>query len=436
MPHLTFWRWAVQSGLPQLMLRREARHGQLGARLAVDRSLWADPYPTYEQMRARGDLLSGRLVSSTVSHTVASEVLRSPDFGVDMRISQRLSPLARRLLSTSVDPWAVGPIQPPSMLAVDPPDHTRYRRLVSKVFTARAIAGLEERVEQITDELLRAIQGRPGPIDLVETLAAPLPVRMIAEILGVPDEMQPQMLSWGDAAATTLEPAITYRQYRDAQVALRKIHHWLAGHLSRLRADPGEDLLSRLAVLVDDGETLTDLELRATALLVIGAGFETTVNLITNGAALLLEHPEQLAKLRNDPSLWPNAVDEMLRFEAPVQATARIALTDTTVAGHDIAAGRFIVTMLGGANRDPEVFDAPNSFDITRTNARDHLAFSAGIHFCLGASLARLEGATALRMLFERFDIAAAGPPTRRAMRVLRGYDAFPVRLEPSRVAA
>jgi cytochrome P450 len=420
------------------VLRREARRGQLGARLAVDRSLWADPFPVYEQMRAEGPLVTGQLVSSTVSHAVCSEVLRSPAFGVDMHTSRRLPRPVRRLMAASVDPWAVGPIDPPSMLAVDPPDHTRYRRLVSKVFTARAVSALEPQIEQIAGELLDRMATAGGTVDLVDSFAGPLPVRVIAQILGVPLHMQQEMLAWGDAAALTLEPVITYAQFRRATLALHKIHHWLAGHLVELRRHPGEDLLSRLATFDDDGDRLDDVELRATALLVIGAGFETTVNLIGNGTALLLEHPDQLARLRDDPSLWPNAIEEILRLDSPVQATGRIAAADVEVAGEAVPAGRFVVTMLGGANRDPEVFPEPSRFDVTRDNARDHLAFSAGIHFCLGASLARLEGATALRMLFERFpDLTAEPGAVRRPMRILRGYDRFPVRLgAAARVAA
>ena len=436
----TFLRWTVQSLVPQMVLRRSAKAGQLGARLTIDRSLWADPFPTYEQMRTRGPLLTGGLVYSTTSHAVASEVLRSPSFRVGVGSSERLSPFARRMLSLTQDPWAIGPAEPPSMLAVDPPDHTKYRRLVSKVFTPRSVAAMEPRVETIADELLDKMEQRAAagaPIDLVDSYAGPLPVRIIAEILGVPEEMQPNMLEWGNAAAVTLDPALHYREFRTAAKALRQIHRMLADHLVHLKQEPGDDLLSKLAVLVDEGETLNDVELRATALLVIGAGFETTVNLIANGVWQLLDHPDQLAALRDDPSLWPNAVDEILRYDSPVQATVRVAGESTELAGRRVDAGRFVSLMLGGANRDPDVFADPNRFDVSRDNARDHLAFSAGIHFCLGASLARLEGAVALRKLFERFpDLAVAGPPVRRKMRVLRGYEHMPVRLHATDLMA
>jgi cytochrome P450 len=213
-------------------------------------------------------------------------------------------------------------------------------------------------------------------------------------------------------------------------VALREMHGWLGQHLEQLRRNPGEDLMSKLATATEAGDTLTDVELRATALLVTGAGFETTVNLIGNGVMALLTNPDQLDVLRDDPSCWGNAADEVLRWDSPVQVTVRHAAEDTEVCGHRVPKGQFVTMMLGGANRDPSVFADPHRFDVRRENARDHLGFSAGIHFCLGASLARLEGAVALRKLFERFpDLALDGQPVRRPLRVLRGYEHLPVRL-------
>jgi cytochrome P450 len=415
------------------MLRREARAGQLGAKLAIERQHWDDPFPLYDQMRAQGPLMRGKLISSSASYDVVREVLRSSSFGVGIGSSERLSPIARRALANSTDPWAVGPAEPPSMLAVDPPDHTRYRRLVSKVFTARAVTALEPRVEQIAAELLDAMEERAERgevVDLVDMYCAPLPVRVISEILGVPSHMHASMLEWGNQAAVTLEVGLRYREFRTADRALRQIHHWLANHLDEVRRNPGDDLMSKLAVLTDEGETLNDVELRATALLVVGAGFETTVNLLGNAVVLFDKHPDQLEILRNDPSGWENAVDEVLRFDSPVQLTVRIAQEDTEVCGHRVQRGRFVSLMLGGANRDPAVFTDPAVFDVKRGNSRDHLGFSAGIHYCLGASLARLEGAVALRMLYDRFpDLTVAGQPIRRNLRVLRGWEHLPVRL-------
>ncbi len=209
------------------------------------------------------------------------------------------------------------------------------------------------------------------------------------------------------------------------------MHRWFHGHLDHLRRDPGDDLLSRL--LQDEGgDRLTDTELHQVGLLVLGAGFETTVNLIGNAVALLDRHPEQLAWLReqdDQASAWTNAVEEVLRFDSPVQLTMRAAHRDTEVQGEPVRAGEALLVLLGGANRDPAVFDDPHRFDVTRANAHEHVAFSAGIHYCLGASLARLEAVTALRLLYDRYpDLGVAGEPVRRRTRVLRGYAELPVR--------
>jgi len=428
MPRSPFVRWAVQSLGPTLALKRSARAGEIGPRLATDKGTWNDPIPWYDALRAQGELVEGKVVHSTASHAVASEVLRSPVFRVGIT-EESLPPIVRRALRLAFDPRFPGPAEPPSLLAVDPPQHTKYRRLVSKVFTARAVAALEPRIEQIADELLDEMD-RHDSLDLVKHYAEPLPVRIIAEILGIPQHMHEQLIEWGNAAAVTLDPALSYPTFKRAAIALREMHLWLDEHLNELRRNPGDDLLSKLATVVDEGESLDQVELRATALLVTGAGFETTVNLIANGVMALLQHPDQLEILRAEPSLWENASDEVLRWDSPVQATARFAAEDTVVCGHPVARGKFVTLMLAGANRDPAVFTNPHEFDVRRDNARDHLGFSAGIHCCLGASLARLEGAVALRKLFERFpDLALAGIPQRRPLRVLRGYEHFPVRL-------
>ena len=204
----------------------------------------------------------------------------------------------------------------------------------------------------------------------------------------------------------------------------------MEGHFAHLRAHPGDNILSTLVHAQSAEGKLTQDELTATAMLLLAAGFETTVNLIGNGVALLDAHPEQRERLRAEPGLWPNAVDEILRFDSPVQRTGRIAYRDTEVAGEHVAAGRPVVTLLGGVNRDPEVFDEPQRFDVGRPNAGEHVAFSSGIHYCLGAGLARMEGEVGLRALFDRFpNLALDGAPRRRPTRVLRGYDAMPVRL-------
>ena len=426
--------WSARHGVARVVLRRARRRGDLQATVFTDPAARADPYPIYRQIRQRGPLVKGELMATTASHRMAAGVLRSDAFGVAAD-PDALPALARWLMTRPGRP--VGPVNPPSLLAVNPPDHTRYRRLVSKVFTPRAIAALRGRVESIADDLLdRAEYDAAGghPVDLVGSYASLLPLAVIAEILGVPHEMRDKFIAWGSAAAPILDIGISYREYRRAEVALRQLNEWMAGHFVRLRRDPGEDLLSQLVVKEDD---LDERELMAISVLLLAAGFETTVNLIGSGVDLLLHHPDQLAGLQADPAGWVNAVEEVLRFESPVQNTARRALRDSEVAGVLIRSGTFVSVLIGAANRDPEVFDDPERFDVGRVNAREHLAFSAGVHYCLGASLARIEGEEGLRRLFERYpDLASAGQPRRRPTRTLRGYDQLPVRFGRPRKSA
>jgi cytochrome P450 len=388
----------------------------------------ADPFPFYEQVRAQGPLSRGRLAWTTADHAVCSTVLRSEDFRVGPD-EDTLPAVARRLLVWSRNPQAPGPVDPPSMLAVEPPDHTRYRRLVSKVFTARAVEGLRARTQEIADDLLDRLEGRDRA-ELVETYAALLPVAVISEVLGVRPADHGTVLRFGNEGARSLDVGLSYRQFRAVDDAVRGFQGWLGGHLDQLRREPGDDLLSQLVRIEDEGQRLDDTELRATAGLLLAAGFETTVNLLGSGTALLLQHPDQVALLREEPALWRNAVEEALRLEGPVQMTGRMAARDTELAGQTVRSGGLVLTYLAGANRDPAVFPDPHVFDVRRANARDHLTFSAGRHFCLGAALARLEGEIGLRSLFERYpDLALDGPGRRRTTRVLRGWEALPVRL-------
>ena len=419
-------RWGLQHGVAGLAVTRAARTGDLQALSIVDPAHRADPYPLYSRVRARGTLVPGALGHVTATHAVVAEVLRSEDFraGTDDELLPRQ---VRALLRWARDPAALGPVDPPSLLVIEPPDHTRYRRLVSRVFTARAVEGLRARVQTIADELLDELARHPRA-DLVEAYCSRLPVTVITEVLGVRPEDQARVLAYGRAGAPSLDVGLTWRQFRDVDAAVRSFSAWLGEHLERLRREPGADLLSQLVTLEDQGQRLDDTELRAIAGLVLAAGFETTVNLLGSGTVLLLQQPEQLARLRDEPALWSNAVDEVLRYESPVQLTARFAVRPTELCGRRLKAGGLVVTMLGGANRDPAAFVDPDRFDVGRTNARDHLSFSAGRHFCLGAALARVEGEVGLRSLFERFPDLALAPGARRTTtRVLRGWESLPV---------
>lgn len=418
--------WGLRYGLPGFAIRVAARRGNLIARSAVDPTALTDQAGFYAQLRAMGPLAGNRLIGASAHYSVVNHILRSEAF----RANPGGAPTEwlDRIMVRAIDPRALGPVDVPSLLAIEAPQHTRLRRLVSHAFTPRAIAGYADTIRGIADRLLDRAAERGGEFDLIDDYAAQLPVAVIARIMGIPDDVHDELLGIGNDAALTLDPAMSWRDFRAADHAIRRAGVLLDEHIANLRKAPGDDLLSELVRIRDDGDRLSDEELRVNTLLLLGAGFETTVNLIGNAVALLLDHPDQLAGLVIDPDGWPNAVDEVLRYDSPVQVTVRLAREDTEVAGQPVRAGRGFVLMLGAANRDPEVFPDPDRFDVTRAEARLHLAFSAGIHYCLGAQLARLEAAVALQALFERFpNIVAAEPPTRRRTRVLHGFERFPV---------
>ena len=432
-PARSWATWALAHGISKAFLTAGVRRGDPLARLMADPEVNVDPFDAYEHVRAAGPVLKTKLMSGTASHAAANQVLRSADFGVGSGHGE-LPPLTRRMLGRVMDPEAFGPMDPPSLLAVDPPDHARYRRLVSREFTARSVTALEPRIAAVAESLLDRVAGDGHTsFDLVDAYASQLPVAVIAELLGVPERWQADILDWGNEAALLLDPSLSWRDYKVAEHGTRMLNEWFRDHVAGLRANPGTDLLSRLATMSGD-DRLDDRELASVGLLVLGAGFETTVNLIGNAVVQLDAHPDQLALASERPELWPNVVEEVLRYDSPVQMTLRSAYADVDVQGHAVSEGEPLVVFLGGANRDPDVFSDPGRFDVTRENAHEHLAFSSGIHYCLGAGLARLEGAVALRTLYERFpDLRVAAPPERRSTRVLRGYDSIPVSTTASR---
>jgi cytochrome P450 len=404
-----------------------ARRGDLQGRLLVA-SRNGDPLPVFEQLRATGPMYRGRYAYVTTSLPVIREVLSSNDFRAGFDMSAAPGVLGR-LFRWADQTTVVGPLEPPSLLVTEPPDHTRYRRLVTRVFSVRAVEKLRQRTEQIATDLLDALDGA-REIDLVATYCTLLPVTVIAEILGVPLAERERVLGFGAAAAPSLDLGLSWRQFRRVETALGGFDQWLGEHLARLRAQPGDDLLSQLVSVQDDGVGLDDRELKATAGLILAAGFETTVNLLGNGIALLHEHSDQLAELLRDPAGWPNAVEEILRFDPPVMLTGRTALRDTVVDGVRVPRGTLVTTVLAAGNRDPRIFADPARFDVTRPNAKEHVSFSAGRHFCLGAALARMEGEVGLRQLFERYPELARRPGARRReTRVLRGFATLPVEL-------
>lgn len=419
--------------------RRAAARGDRDAQLLRDPALQAAPWEHYRWLRSHRPFAPGPLGRLTGHQDVVTAVLRSDDFGTVDRNEVLPGPMQKAMQWIGSRGYAAVD-DAPSMLVVDPPEHARFRRLVSRAFTAKAVSALRSRTEEIADGLLDELEPRlraGASVDLVDRYAAQVPLTVIAEMLGVPPSMRSTLLTWGDGAASGLDLGQRWADYAHAERSIAAFDHWLRGHLRMLRdvSDPPDvqthDLLTRLvAVADDDGSGLTEQELVATAMLVLAAGFETTVNLIGNGTAQLFAHPDQRTVLAEEPAHWSNAVDEVLRVDSPVQRTARTARRDTVVEGVPVARGEIVVTVLGAANRDPAVFADPDRFDVTRPNAKDHVAFSSGIHYCLGAALARMEGEVALRALFTRFqDLAPAGEATRRRTFILRGWSEMPVRV-------
>ncbi|MUM24786.1 cytochrome P450 [Mycolicibacterium sp. CBMA 295] len=405
-------RWVALHAVPKVFMGIQARRGNPMGALIANHGRGNDPYPLMEEIRRRGPLLRTPFVWASADYAVCREVLRDRRFGVTPPTGVKMPrPLVRLLEWT--DPLVANPVEPPAMVIVDPPDHTRYRQLVAQSFTPRAIEKLDTRVAEVTAELIESLSSTPQP-DLIADFAARLPLVMIGEILGLPAQSHARLLEWGHHGSPLLDIGIPWRTYRRAVDGLRGIDSYLTDHFDHVRAgDTTVTPFSRMAAAHD----LTDHELTANAALLIGAGFETTVNLIGNGIVLLQQHPDQLALLRDNPDLWPAAVEEILRIESPVQMTARTANCDVEIAGRRIRARDMVVVLLGGANRDPRVFAEPDRFDITRPNAREHLAFASGIHACLGAALARIEGATALRALFEAYpDLRLTETPRPRGL--------------------
>jgi cytochrome P450 len=385
--------------------------------------------------------VKGRINYLTTDHALAHELLRSDDFRVLDMGSNLPAPL--RWLERRTRDDFLHPLRAPSLLAVEPPDHTRYRKSVSAVFTPRAVAALRDRVEQTANNLLDGLAGQSNGadiVDIVDGYCSQLPVAIISDILGVPERDRPRVLQFGELGAPSLDIGLPWWQYRRVQKGIAGFDAWLTGHLAQLRRAPGDDLMSQLIKIGESGSAETHLdpsELQAIAGLVLAAGFETTVNLLGNGIRMLLDAPEHLETLRRRPELWPNAVEEILRLDSPVQLTARMSLRDVEVAGMRIERGQLVIVYLAAANRDPSVFPNPHRFDIERPNAGRHLAFSGGRHFCLGAALARAEGEVGLRTFFERFpQVRAAGSGSRRETRVLRGWSSLPVTLGPARSMA
>ena len=383
----------------------------------------ADPYPFYRRLREQDPVhrtAMGFWVLTRYEDCVA--VLRDQRFGREE---------FQQMLTAVYGDDTEKPQLPRSMLFRDPPDHTRLRGLVSKAFTPRTIEVMRGHIQEIVDRLLgRALA--QGGMDVMEDLAYPLPVTVICEMLGVPVGDHASIRGWSadiarslDAIGLPSDQSIVER----GRVARRQLADYFRALVPERRARPQPDLLSGLLAAEEQGDKLTEPEVIAMCLLLFIAGHETTVNLIGNGLLALLRHPEQLARVQADPALVPNAVEELLRYDSPVQRTARITTAEVDLAGHHLAKGAMVVVALGAANRDPTQFTDPDRLDVTRRDVR-HISFGFGIHFCLGAPLARVEGQIALGALLRRAPGLTLDEPTPewRESSVLRGLKRLRVR--------
>jgi cytochrome P450 len=385
-----------------------------------------NPYPLYRRLRENDPIHRSHPVRGWIlfRHADCVELLRDPRFSADDR---KLAGYARQYAMSIreglADPQAP---QEPVMLRRDPPDHTRLRGLVNKAFTPRAIEKLRARIEALADELLSDL-GRKGEFDLIADFAVPLPVTIIAEMLGIPPEDRALFKRWSDALVGFLDP-----QASPGPAVLRRTVEEFSRYMARIaeerRRVPADDLLSALVLAEEQGDRLSEQELVGTLALLLAAGNETTTNLIGNGMLALLRHPEQLERLRGEPALIESAVEELLRWDSPVQFTMRIPTEEVEFRGRTFQPGQAIVAVLGSANRDPEVFEDPEVLELGRADNR-HLSFGQGVHFCLGAQLARLEGQLALATLVGRFpDLRlAGGDPKWRRLTFLRGVESLSV---------
>jgi cytochrome P450 len=384
----------------------------------------ADPYPRYARLRSEAPVhRSGFGFWALTRYEDCQQVLRHPGVGKDfsgaanslgLDESQRAQQARFRNDHSN-------------MLVSDPPDHTRLRGLVTRAFTPRTVETLRPSIVTLVDELLDGFGD--GEVEFMDALAFPLPVTVIGEMLGVPPEDRAGLRPLVRAITGVIELVVTPEAMDAATAADATLVDYFAGLVAERRARPRDDLLTQLIEAEDRGDQLTERELISTAILLFAAGFETTTHLLGNGLMALLRHPDQLERLRADRSLLKTGVEELLRYDSPVQIAARTAYEDLSVDGHLIESGSTVLCLLGAANRDPARYSDPDRFDVGRSEGAP-LSFGSGIHFCLGAALARLEGQIVLDRLLDRFSTVelVGDRPTHRDSLTLRGLTDLRVR--------
>ena len=381
-----------------------------------------DPYPQYQALREADPVHRSPFLNMWIltRYEDVSLVLRDQRFSADRTKWEGFQALE-----------GFQPVR--SLLSLDPPDHTRLRTLVTKAFTPRVVEQLRPQAQAIVDEALdRAASHRE--MELIEDLAYPLPVAVIAGMLGVPPDDWPRFREWSRVLVSSLDPVALpdSDQITAVRAAEDALSEYLSGVVAERRREPQDDLISALIAVEERGDVLNERELLVMLNLLLVAGHETTVNLIGNGMLALLRNPEQLALLRRRPELLESAVEELLRFDSPVQLTGRIAVGACEVGGQEIGRGELVLTLLGAANRDPQQFPDPDRLDLTRS-PNQHFSFGRGIHFCLGAPLARLEGRIAISSLVSRFaELKQVGEAVRSQTITLRGLTRLPLAVTPA----
>ncbi len=386
-----------------------------------------NPLPTYEMMRDLDPIHLNLFGGWTLfNYADAQSVLRDPRHSVEdsnVTPSGALSAIDQLRADRRGGSRAI--------LNIDPPDHDRLRRLVSKAFTPRTVAALEPRVQEMVDHYLDAIDAAGGG-DIISDIAFPLPFLVISEMLGMPQEDSEIVREWSHAIVKTLDPIMSEEEVHTAITSSDLMVEYVRERIAEKRTNPDGLLLSRLITAEDDGDMLDEQELLDQIILLYIAGHETTVNLIGNATLALLNHPDQMALLGANPELGANATEELLRWDSPVQYSRRIAITDFEIADKSVKSGEFVLTCLGSANHDPKRWGpTADVLDLAREGAGAHLSFGSGVHHCLGAALARLEGRVALTTIASRFPtLSLAAPVTRNGRVVLRGLDALPVAIK------
>ena len=397
---------------------------ELLIRILTDPEVTADPYPLLHELRETSPVHKAGFADLWA-------LTRFEDCRAALRDSRLSYPELGGAESAPMPGGLWDPDRPRSALSLNPPDHTRVRSLAGRAFTSRRVERLRASVRAMADDLLDPV-AEAGECDLVEALASPLPANVVSELIGIPVADRDRLRSLMSDVSDLLE--LTLRPWERAQALASeaKVYEYLNYLIDCKRAEPGDDLLSGLVAASDHEDRLSQKEIVGTVSHIYGAGFRTTMSLIGNMVLTLMRHPDQLARLRADRSLVPSTVDEVLRFESPVQTDGRFVGADVEIGGQTIPKGHRVLLLFAAANRDPSVVDDPDRFDVGRDEIPT-LAFGAGIHYCLGAALARLEGQVVLEALLDRFDTwmpLDLNPPWRQHKIILRGLASLPVRME------